>query len=129
MNFSTTINCMDGRVQLPVIKYLQQRFGAENVDSITAAGPNRILAEQKDETVIQSLLKRVDISVNAHKSSALAVTGHHDCAGNPVGKQEQLKHIKEAGRFLKKHYPQIKIIGLWVNEDWKVEEIEIEDMG
>jgi len=128
MNFSTTINCMDGRVQLPVIKYLQQRFGAENVDSITAAGPNRILAEQKDEAVIHSLLKRVDISINAHKSPALAVTGHHDCAGNPVGKQEQLEHIRAAVRFLKKRYPQIQIIGLWVNEDWKVEEIETGDV-
>jgi len=43
MSFYTAINCMDGRVQLPVITYLQKRFGVEHVDSITAAGPNRLV--------------------------------------------------------------------------------------
>lgn len=37
---------MDGRVQLPVIKYLQDRFKVQYVDTITEPGPNLILAEQ-----------------------------------------------------------------------------------
>ncbi len=46
MSFCTTINCMDGRVQLPVIKYLQKHFNVDYVDSITEPGPNLILAKQ-----------------------------------------------------------------------------------
>ena len=48
MKFYTVINCMDGRVQLPVIKYLQKRFNVEYVDSITEAGPNLVLSEHKN---------------------------------------------------------------------------------
>ncbi|MCF8309013.1 MAG: hypothetical protein K9I68_08400 [Bacteroidales bacterium] len=115
---------MDGRVQLPVNEFLRKRFGTKNVDTITTAGPNRILAEQAHEQVIQSLLQRIDISIGAHQSSGLAIVGHHDCAGNPVNKEEQIKHIREAIRFLKTQYPNIEIIGLWVDENWQVEEVE-----
>jgi len=34
MSYCTVINCMDGRVQLPVIKYLKERFDVDYVDSI-----------------------------------------------------------------------------------------------
>ena len=35
MTFCTAVNCMDGWAKLPVIKYLQDRFNVEHVDSIT----------------------------------------------------------------------------------------------
>ncbi|MGI9568583.1 MAG: carbonic anhydrase, partial [Desulfobulbia bacterium] len=34
MRFCSVISCMDGRVQLPVIRYLQKRFNVDYVDSI-----------------------------------------------------------------------------------------------
>ena len=126
MEFCTAINCMDGRVQQPVIEFMKKRFRAQNVDLITEAGPNRILAEQHSETTIQSIFQRVDISVSAHKSKVLAVVGHYDCAGNPVGKEEQVKQISSAIQFLRDKYPRIIIIGLWVNEKWEVEELTSE---
>jgi hypothetical protein len=46
--FYTAINCMDGRVQMPVINYLAARFGADFVDSVTEAGPVLYLAEKPD---------------------------------------------------------------------------------
>jgi len=45
MRFCTVINCIDGRIQLPVIEYLKIRFNVEYVDTITEAGPNLILSE------------------------------------------------------------------------------------
>lgn len=126
MSFSTVINCMDGRVQQPVNRFLQKRFGEENVDTITEAGPNGILAKQQDDTTLQSIFNRVDISLNAHSSKCLAVVGHHDCAGNPVPKEEQLKHIRESVSVLRKKYKQVEVIGLWVDEEWKVHEIKAE---
>ena len=47
MKFCTAVNCMDGRVQLPVISYMMDRFGADCVDVISEPGPNRIIAEGK----------------------------------------------------------------------------------
>jgi hypothetical protein len=37
MSFYTTINCMDGRVQFPVISYLMERFVVRYVDVIAPA--------------------------------------------------------------------------------------------
>jgi carbonic anhydrase len=123
MKFCTVINCIDGRVQLPVIKYLQKRFDAKYVDTITEAGPNLIVSEQQDEAVLHSIYKRLKISLENHKSVGIAVAGHHGCAGNPALKNEQIEHIKHAINFLKNKYSSIEIIGLWVDENWEVEEI------
>jgi len=116
---------MDGRVQQPVNNFLQKRFNADNVDTITEAGPNGILAKQEDKATIQSIFKRVEISVNAHKSKAIAIVGHHDCAGNPAPKEEQIRHIRESMSFLQNHYQNVEIVGLWVDENWEVKEITL----
>lgn len=123
MRFCTVINCMDGRVQIPVIRYLQKRFRAEYVDSITEAGPNLILSENKDSNSVQSILYRVRISVEKHNSAGIAVVGHYDCAGNPAPKNVQKKHIQSAVYFLRKQFNKTEIIGLWVNSKWQVEEL------
>ncbi len=122
MSFCTAINCMDGRVQLPVIRFLQKRFDVDYVDAITEPGPNLILAEQTDPQAVESILRRVGISVNKHGSVGIAVVGHYDCAGNPADKDEQLAQTRTAVAFLGKHYPAVEIIGLWVDEDWNVSE-------
>jgi carbonic anhydrase len=121
--FCTVINCMDGRVQLPVISYLKKRFGVEYVDSITEPGPNRILAEQQDENLVVSILNRLKISVNKHRSVGIAIAGHYDCAGNPTGEAHQKRQLQDAIRFIRQMYPNIEIIGLWVDKHWQVNEI------
>ncbi len=123
MNFFTAINCMDGRVQIPVIEYLQKRFDVEHIDSITAAGPNRILSDQKKNPVVESILSRVEISIKKHKSSGVAVIGHYDCAGNPEPEETQAGHTRTAVQFIREKYPESNVIGLWVDENWKVHEI------
>lgn len=114
---------MDGRVQLPVIHFLQKRFDAEYVDAVTEPGPNRILAERADKNTVESILHRVGISVHKHGSVGIAVVGHYDCAGNPAGKDEQDSQTHTAVAFLKERYPNVEIIALWVDEDWNVSEI------
>ena len=90
--FVTCINCMDGRAQKPVIDYMQKRFGVEYVDMITEPGPNKILSDNNDATLIESLKKRVAISVEKHGSEIIAIVGHFDCAGNPVDERSQKEH-------------------------------------
>ncbi len=114
---------MDGRVQLPVIKYLQKRFDAEYVDTITEPGPNRVLSEQNNSALLESISARLIISLENHKSVGIAVAGHHGCAGNPTPKEDQQRHTEDAVKFLKTKYPDMEIIGLWVDENWEVREI------
>ena len=123
MKFCTVINCMDGRVQLPVITFLQKRFNAKYVDSITEPGPNLILSKQTDSYLVESILTRLKISVEKHKSVGVAVVGHYDCAGNPAKKDEQIQHVEESIRLIRQQYKELEIIGLWVDENWEVMEI------
>jgi len=53
----------------------------------------------------------------------VAIVGHHDCAGNPALKDDQIKHIQKAIKFLKQQYESIEIIGLWVDKNWEVHEV------
>jgi len=126
--FATAINCMDGRCQLPVIEWMKKRYGVEYVDMITEPGPDGILAERKDNTLLDSIKKRIQISVEKHASKVIAVVGHHDCAGNPVDRETHLKHIREAAAWIRtfakeKNY-EVEVVGLYVNENWEVEEVE-----
>lgn len=123
MSFCTAINCMDGRVQIPVINYLKEYFKVKYVDSITFAGPNRILAEHTNIGYIEAIMKRLEISVKHHGSIGIAIIGHYDCAGNPATKDEQNIHTQEAIEFLKNKYQDIEIIGLWVDKSLNINKI------
>ncbi|MBD3413017.1 MAG: hypothetical protein GF421_01125 [Candidatus Aminicenantes bacterium] len=123
MKFATVINCMDGRVQLPVLHYLNHRFGVSLIDTITEPGPNLILAHQKDKPKLISILDRLKISIEKHGSKQVAIIGHHDCAGNPASKDEQIIHIQKAVTFICRQYPDAEVIGVWIDENWQITEI------
>jgi len=117
--FVTAINCIDGRVQLPVISYMKRKFKADYVDMVTAPGADKMLAEGIDKT----LRRKVSVSVEAHGSKVVAVVGHYGCAGAPESKAEHLAHIKLGVECVKRWKLDVKIVGLWVNRAWKVEEV------
>ena len=123
MSFCTAINCMDGRVQLPVINYLTARFEAKHIDSVTEPGPVLYLAEKTDSEQTKSILHRTDISINKHRSTGIAVIAHHDCAGNPADDQTQIDQLTSAANFLASRYSNVDIIGLWVDSNWSINEI------
>lgn len=114
---------MDGRVQLPVINYLADRFKADYIDSVTEAGPVLYLAEKTDSEQTKSILRRMDVSVNHHKSTGIAIVAHYDCAGNPTDEQKQISQLAQAVNFLSGRYPNVEIIGLWVDVNLSVKEI------
>jgi len=91
---------------------------------ITEAGPNKILAESSDNSILDSIKRRVDISVNKHGSKLITIVGHYDCAGNPVEKETQLKQTLSAIKTVKSWNFEANIIGLWVDENWKVHKVE-----
>jgi Trk K+ transport system NAD-binding subunit len=124
MIFCTAVNCIEGQVQLPVINYLKKRFTANYVDMITEPGPNQILSELTASMVVSSIIARIDQSIQNHSSRRIAIVGHHDCAGNTSKKEKQLSHIQESIIFLKKRFPNVEVIGLWVDQNWRVFEID-----
>ncbi len=91
---------------------------------ITEAGPTKILSENKDKTVIESIRRRVAVSIERHKSRLLAVVGHHDCAGNQTGEDSQRQHIISAINVIKSWNFNVQIIGLWIDEHWLVSEVQ-----
>ena len=120
--FATAINCMDGRTQEPIISWAKKTFEVDYVDAITEPGPDKILAEGPD-TLVESIKNRVMISVNKHGSQNVIVVSHHDCAGNPVSKEEHLDQLKKSVDVISSWELGVKIIGVWIGEDWKVNKL------
>jgi len=121
--FCTVISCMDGRIQLPVNAYLQRHFGTPFVDTVTEAGPVGLLAHHPDSPLVESIFKRVEISLQAHASQGLAVAAHYDCAGNPVPDEVQRQQLLAVQAHLAQRYPEVEVIALWVGADWQVHPI------
>lgn len=115
---ATCLNCMDGRVQLPVLQWIKENYPVDFVDVITEAGMDNVLSGQKD---ISEVLRSINISIHINKSTRLFVVGHYDCRGNPVEEDVHRRQIRNAANRLKEHWPGYEIVGLWVNQTWEVE--------
>jgi carbonic anhydrase len=115
---ATCLNCMDGRVQLPVLHWIREKYNIDFVDVITEAGIDGVLASQDN---IDEIIRTVNISVNINKSVRIFIVGHYDCKGNPVDESTHSENTIKAVKRLKPYWPQLEIIGLWVNSRWQVE--------
>lgn len=123
--FAAVINCMDGRVQDPVNAWMKDHTGATYIDVITEAGPDRIMASTA--TASRLILKRILVSRDKHQSKHLALVAHHDCAGNPVSKEQHIAQLMQAAKILATWNLGMTIFMLWVNENWQVELISSVD--
>ena len=121
--FATVINCIDGRTQLPVIEYMKTKFNVDYVDVITEPGPVKVIAEQRSVFQVHSIQQRVMISQKKHGSKHLALVAHHDCAGNPVEKDKQIEQLRKSLDSIRLWGFKGTVIGLWVNENWEVQEV------
>ena len=122
-SFVTAINCIDGRVQLPVINWLNENYEVDYVDMVTEPGPNLILADEEDKVTIESIKDRVEVSTQKHDSELIAVIGHYDCAANLADKTTQLEQIKDSIELVESWSLGVEIIGLWVDSNWQVEKV------
>lgn len=120
--FGTVINCMDGRTQLPLNEWMRERFGVDYVDTITEPGPNGILAKG-EVPLMDSIKDRVEISVNGHGSRIIVLVGHYNCAGNPGPREMQDDHVMKGIEVIKSWNYPVRILGVWVGDDWKVQTI------
>jgi hypothetical protein len=120
--FGTVINCIDGRVQESVARWLKVHYQLDYIDAITEPGPDKLLAEGGTE-IIAAIRRKVEISVHIHKSGLIALAGHHDCAGNPSTWEEQIDQIKRGVEQIRLWDLPVTVTGLWVNEQGVVEPV------
>jgi len=115
---ATCLNCIDGRIQLPVLHWIREQYQIDFVDVITTAGIDGVLASQDN---IDEIIRSINISININKSVRIFIVGHYDCRGNPVDEKTHQEYIIKSVKRLKAHWPELEIIGLWVNSHWQVE--------
>ena len=130
--FITALNCMDGRTIEPIIQYFKNKLNIKDlyVDMITEPGMDKFL---KDKDNLKNLKMKVKISLINHFSNYIVVAGHYDCAGNPVSydqhKEDIIESVYEVYYLLVNELSQdlkdrkITIIGVYVNDSWKIEEV------
>ncbi len=118
--FATSISCMDGRIQIPVNTWIKKNYLVDFVDTITAPGVEKKISESSNVEQIKSM---IEISIYKHKSNVIVISGHHDCAGNPVSKEEQVSQISKGIQNIKSWNYDAQVIGIWINENWEVEKV------
>jgi hypothetical protein len=100
---------MDGRIQMPIYQWLQAKYSAKYVDTITEPGIDKLFFDSSKAAEIKS---KVLISVNKHNSSVILVS-----------KEEHMQQIKNAVSVIKSWKLSVKVAGAWINENWQVIEI------
>ncbi len=123
MEFVTSIHCMDGRIQQPIINYIKEKYEVKYIDTITEPGPCKIVSQNTDNLLLESIDNRIAISLNKHGSKIIFISGHYDCAGNPVSEEIQIEQLNKSQKILRLKYPNIKVKKLWINKNWEVEEL------
>ena len=116
--FGTSISCMDGRIQIPLSNWIKKNYSVDYVDTITEPGVDKKIVAGLD---LESIKTKVDISVNAHKSKLIVVSGHYDCAANPVSDDEHIDLIKKSVEALSSWNLDVTLVGVWVDKDWNVQ--------
>lgn len=129
--FFTSIGCMDGRSECTVAKWGREKFGVKYADAITEAGLVGLLArEDIDQYLLDSLKKKILISIEKHHSKNVVVSGHEDCAGNPVENEKHKQDTFKSAEIINSFVPQgIFVAPVFVKRNlsassgWVVEEL------
>lgn len=115
--FATSVSCMDGRIQIPITNWVKENFSVDYVDTITEPGVDK---QVSDNSNLESIKAKIGISINKHKSELIVVSGHFDCAGNPVSNEEHISQIKKGVEVISSWNLGVKVVGLWIDDSWNV---------
>lgn len=131
--FATSISCMDGRIQIVLSEWIRQNYKVDYVDTITAPGVDKRVA---DQTNLGPLFEMARISSQKHGSRLIVVSGHYDCAGNPVSDEVHKAQIGSSVGVIESWREKlvmpdagqpaandIQVVGVWVDDAWAVQRI------
>ncbi len=116
-NFATSVSCMDGRIQFPLASWIKEKYSVDFVDVISEPGVDKKIVENTD---LESIKQKVGISINAHKSKLIVVSGHAHCAGNPVSDDVHISQIKKSVEIISSWDVDADVVGVWVDGSWNV---------
>ena len=115
--FATSVSCMDGRIQIPLAKWIKENYSVDYVDTITEPGVDKTITEN---SVFESIKTKVSISINAHKSELIVFSGHYNCAANQVSNEEHIELIKKGIGVISSWNLGAKVVGVWVDDSWNI---------
>jgi len=124
--FFTSVGCMDGRVQKPVTEYGQKRYGVLYADTITEAGLVGLVSNNPSNELLESIKKKILISVEKHHSKGIIVHGHQECAGNPVKDNLHQEETRKTAEIIRGFVPGVEVKPVFVvkeNGNWEVKEV------
>jgi len=125
--FFTSVGCIDGRSECAVAKWGREKFGVKYADAITEAGLVKWLAgNHLDQYLVESIENKIKISIEKHHSKNIVVSGHEDCAGNPVSGSAHKKDILKAAELISLMFPKISVTSVYAKrsgDSWMVEEL------
>lgn len=120
-DFATSVSCIDGRIQEPISDWIKKKYNVDYVDTITEPGLDKRIYEFPE--ISKELRKKAAISVRAHKSKLVVVSGHAECAGNPVSDEQHKDDIAKGIQVAKSWNLGVDVIGLWVDSNWTVHQV------
>ena len=123
MEFCTSVSCIDGRIQEAIQTHLKTKHGFKFVNTITEPGVCRILSEKSPKRVVQSIISKIELSIEAHRSRTIVISGHHDCVANPVDKNAQVSQLHRSKELLANSFPSQSILTIYINENWEAEDL------
>ncbi|WOV92643.1 MAG: carbonic anhydrase [Candidatus Nitrosoabyssus spongiisocia] len=115
--FATSINCIDGRIQNAVSDWIKKEFSVNYVDTITEPGVDKRIS---DSNIASSLKQKVLISTKVHNSKFIVISGHYDCAANPVSQKEHTDCILHGMKIINSWNFDAKVVGLWIDEKFQI---------
>jgi hypothetical protein len=121
--FGTAICCIDGRIHVPLIMWMQQMLSVNYVDLITQPGPDALLAEYS-ERATEILRPSAGLSIGRHGSTVVAVVGHYDCAANAVDSATHRDQLLRAVRVVLDWDLGVKVMALWVSQGWQIDVVQ-----
>jgi hypothetical protein len=104
--------------------FLASEYGYDFPDTITDPGPVKDLADTDDTAYLDRICARIDISVRKHGSRHIFIAAHHDCAGNPVSRDQQIGQLGVASQRIKAKYPECQVSTVYINEQCCCEELD-----
>ena len=119
--FATSVSCIDGRIQSPISNWIKENHTVDFVDTITEPGLDKRISEFPE--IAEELRKKIVISIKAHKSQLVIVSGHADCAGNPVSDEQHKEDITKGVEVVKSWNLEVDVKGIWVDQNWVVNPI------
>jgi len=126
--FFTSVGCMDGRSEWAVAKWGRKKFKVKYADFITEAGlVGQLSKDHLDKYLIDSLINKIKISLEKHKSKNIVVSGHEDCAASDaISEKQHKKDVLKTSELIRLMFPKIPIQPVYVkkiNDSWTVEEL------